>query len=155
MDIDISDLLTPERVFIGSEDESKKHIFEIISQLLVQDSSLDAKALFSGLIARERLGTTAIGHGIAIPHARVMGLQDITGALVCLRRPIDLDSIDHQKVDILFALAVPEVAQDEHLQVLATLAEMFSNDSLRDGLRKAADAQQAYQIMTQFQHDNH
>lgn len=130
--MNIADLLTPERVRCITEVSSKKRSIEILSDMLGADFPLlDQGEIFDALIARERLGSTGLGYGVAIPHGRLGGIQGACAALLKLDQGVDYDAPDQEPVDILFALIVPAESTDEHLRILATLARMFSEpDSL-------------------------
>jgi len=142
----ISDIITPERIATQVPVASKKRALETLSELFVTRSpdTLDAHDIFNSLIARERLGTTAIDHGVAIPHGRLKNSTETIGAFVQLADGIDCDAFDHQSVNLMFALLVPEDSTEEHLQLLARLAEMFSDNELREKLRAAANSQSLY-----------
>lgn len=143
----IESLLTASRTLCNIEGVSKKRVLEILANTIAQDiPSIDADDLFRRLIARERLGSTGIGHGIAIPHCRVENCTSVTGALITLTQPIDFDSIDSEPVDILFAMLVPEDAHGEHLQNLAALAEALSNGDFREQLRRAETDSALYAV---------
>lgn len=114
---------------------SKKKALEALSSLLGRSAeALDETQIFDSLVARERLGSTGLGYGIAIPHGRVSELQQTAGALLVLEEGIDFDAPDGQPVNILFGLLVPEACNDAHLQILAGLAAMFSDVDLRAAL---------------------
>jgi mannitol/fructose-specific phosphotransferase system IIA component (Ntr-type) len=98
--------------------------------------------IFDSLLNRERLGSTGLGTGVAIPHGRMTGIDAPVGAIITLKNGVDYDAVDHQPVDLLFALVVPEASTDEHLQILATLARMFSDRKLCENLRASQDAEQ-------------
>lgn len=136
----IQSLLTPERTCSGLDASSKRRALELLAQTIAQDiPSLDADDLLRRFLARERLGSTGIGHGIAIPHCRVSinaGTGAI-GALITLSQPIEFDAIDGEPVDILFAMLVPEEAHDEHLKNLAALASALTRGEFRERLRTA------------------
>ncbi|MEK7321449.1 MAG: PTS sugar transporter subunit IIA [Pseudomonadota bacterium] len=104
--------------------------------------------MISTLVARERLGSTGLGHGIALPHGRIKGLKRIMGALVRLDQGVDFDAIDGERVDFVCGLVVPAEATEEHLQVLASLAALFSETDMRDRLRRAESAAQLYDLLT-------
>jgi PTS system nitrogen regulatory IIA component len=126
----IDALIPPQRVRLDAECTSKKRLLESISQLIIEPdapSQLDSTRVFETLIAREKLGSTAIGRGIAIPHGRVEGLSRPRGAFVRLKQGVDFDALDHQPVDLVFALLVPEGADSEHLNTLAQLAQLLSS----------------------------
>lgn len=147
----ITDILTPERMLCHVQATNKTRVFEYFSKLLASDSALTSHEILDTLLGRERLGSTGLGRGVAIPHARVTSGQAISGAFVQLEHGIDFDSIDQQPVDLLFALMVPERFTEEHLQVLACLADMFSDANFRDQLREANDCQAKYQLFTEWQ----
>lgn len=142
----IESLISPGRTLCNIEGGSKKRALELLANTIAQDiPEIDADELFRRLIGRERLGSTGIGHGVAIPHCRVENCTGTVGALITLSESIDFDAIDSQPVDILFAMLVPEDAHDEHLQTLATLAGALNNPEYRQRLRKAESDQALYQ----------
>jgi PTS system nitrogen regulatory IIA component len=130
---------------------SKKRTLEKVSELIAKsDSSLSSAEIFTGLIGRERLGSTGIGEGIAIPHCRLNECTKTIGALLKLAEPIDFDAIDGQPVDLIFVLLVPTEATDEHLQTLASLAELFNQEAFRNALRGTEDSDQLYEAAIGF-----
>lgn len=136
----ITDLLTPERVRTGVRARSKKRLLELAAASLCGDPlGADERSVFSSLCARERIGSTGLGHGVAIPHGRLPGLEEASGAMLRLADPIDFDSPDGEKVDLIFALLVPDDHEDDHLKLLAKLAETFSKEENRQLLRSADD----------------
>ncbi len=139
-------ILTPGRTFCDVPGSSKKRVLENSAQYICEDTrSLNSNQLFDSLITRERLGSTGLGQGIAIPHCRLSNCNAVLGTLIRLEKPVDFDAIDGQPVDLLFVLLVPEQATDEHLTVLATLAERFSNPEFCQQLRSATDSQSLYE----------
>ena len=148
----ISEILDIERIENNIDVKSKKRALEELSNLMVQDQTqLDTGEIFDSLISRERLGATGVGYGIAIPHGRIKNCEKITGAFVKLKESVDFDTSDNLPVDILFALIVPEESTDEHLQVLAFLASMFSDKNFREKLRKSDSPEDTYQLLTSWQ----
>ena len=142
----LSETLHREQIFCDIPGSSKKRVLENASELIAKSvSSLDAEEIFSGLINRERLGSTGLGDGVAIPHCRLSSCVKILGALIRLPKALDFDAIYRQPVDLIFLLFVPEKATDEHLQTLAGLAECLSQAEYREGLRSAANADELYQ----------
>lgn len=142
-------ILTPERCFLKLPGVSKKRFLTTISELIAdKDRSLTADHIYSALLAREQLGSTGIGNGIAIPHCRVADCDHITGALVTLQEGIDFDAIDSRSVDLLFVLIVPAEETDEHLKVLGALATLFHQDSFCRELREAQSQEQLFEIAT-------
>jgi len=142
----IKAIISSGRTLCGVEGGSKKRALELLANAIAEDvPAIDADDLFRRLIARERLGSTGIGHGIAIPHCRVENCSGTVGALLTLSEPVDFDAIDSQPVDILFAMLVPEDAHDEHLQNLAALAGALNNADYRQRLRDAKSDDELYQ----------
>jgi PTS system nitrogen regulatory IIA component len=148
----LADIITPERVVSKVQATSKKRALETISDIIATNSNtkMGANDIFDSLIARERLGTTAINHGVAIPHGRVKSSVDTIGAFVQLTDGIDCDAMDHKAVNLMFALLVPEESTEEHLQLLARLAKMFNNEELREQLLAATDSQTLYDLLIQW-----
>jgi len=137
----ISDLLSQESIRFDVHSSSKKKLLEIISQELARNSdSLSAREIFESLCARERLGSTGLGKGVAIPHGRVKGNQSIQAAFIRLKKPLPFDSVDGQPVDLLFAMTVPENCNEDHLKLLAHVAELFSDPELLKALREAENS---------------
>lgn len=144
----INEILTLERTLFGVPGGSKKRVLEYFSKFIAQQiPQLDAEEVFSRLIARERLGSTGIGQGVALPHCRISHCKEAVGTFVRLRDKIDFDAIDGQPVDLIFLLLVPEEANEAHLQTLALLAERFSDEELRKELRKTDQPDQLYQLL--------
>jgi len=143
----ISDILTPARIQLGAQCSSKKKLIQHISQFLastIEDAHADD--IYERLIAREKLGSTGIGEGIAIPHSRLEECEDTIGALFILDQPIDFDAIDRKPVDIVFVLLVPAEATEQHLQTLSMLAQKFNQEEYRAQLRSAKNEDELYQI---------
>lgn len=144
----IDHILTPERTFAGVQGGSKKRVLELIGKLVARHSHLDPDSIYESLIAREKLGSTGFGNGIAIPHCRLEGCHKAVGALLQLESKIDYDALDGEPVDLIFVLLVPLEATEQHLQILKMLAGKLDKSSLRDALRNASDAKSLYSIMT-------
>ena len=143
MAMDITDLITRERIVCDSEVTSKKRVIEVLSELLATgQTDLTARPIFDSLIGRERLGSTGLGHGVALPHGRFSQSQQAIGAFVKLKQGVDFDAIDRRPVDLVFGLLVPDHYTDEHLKILAYLAEMFSDRAFCQQLRET-DSNQA------------
>jgi PTS system nitrogen regulatory IIA component len=135
--MNITDLLIPERVTCCHDVGSKKRLLEYISELLANSSlKLSQNDIFNALLSREKLGSTGLGKGVAIPHGRMASLEKPVCAFVKLDTPIDFDASDGQPVDLIFTLLVPEDSTEEHLQVLSTIAEIFSNTGISMALRQ-------------------
>ena len=148
----LSDIINVNRIRNDVDVKSKKRALEALSDLISQDQAqIDADDIFDSLVSRERLGATGVGYGIAIPHGRINNCDKITGAFIKLNEAVDFNTVDNLPVDILFALIVPKESTDEHLQVLASLASMFSDETLRNKLRQSSDAEEIYQLITSWQ----
>jgi PTS system nitrogen regulatory IIA component len=142
----IKSLLTLERTRSNQDTGSKRGALELLAQVIAQDlPDIEADDLFRRFLARERLGSTGIGHGIAIPHCRISSASGAIGALITLTQPVEYDSIDAEPVDILFAMLVPEEAHDEHLKNLAALASALTRSEFRQRLRVASDSSTLFQ----------
>jgi len=142
----IQALLKPERTRCQLSAGSKRGALELLAQTIAQDvPSIDADDLLRRFLARERLGSTGIGHGIAIPHCRINNSEAAVGALITLNHPVEFDAIDAEPVDILFAMLVPEAAHDEHLKNLAALAGALTSKDFREHLRVATSDAMLYQ----------
>ncbi|NOZ52657.1 MAG: PTS IIA-like nitrogen regulatory protein PtsN [Gammaproteobacteria bacterium] len=150
--MNISDIIAPERVACDLGASSKKRVLEKISDMIVSNtsSSLVTQDIINTLTARERLGSTGIGYGVAIPHGRVKDTDTVIAAFVQLQKGVDYDAADNQTVDLLFALLVPEKSTEEHLQLLAQLAEMFSDENFRTELRAAKNQDVIYQLLSHW-----
>jgi PTS system nitrogen regulatory IIA component len=134
----ISDLLSPERIRCDVQSSSKKRLLELISEELARDTDeFSKREIFESLCARERLGSTGLGKGVAIPHGRVKGSQHVQASFIRLKKPVAFDAVDGEPVDLLFCLAVPEDCGEDHLKLLAQVAELFSDPDVLRGLREA------------------
>ena len=148
----LSELLTIDRVACDLSAQSKKRAVEKLSELISRgDAKVTGNEVFDSLLARERLGGTGIGHGVAIPHGRLKNTQMTIGAFIKLQQAVDFDAIDNQPVDLMFALLVPENSTQEHLQVLSSIASMFNYEQTRQKLHQASSAEELYQIICDWQ----
>ncbi len=143
----IAQILAPERILVDLPVASRDALFGALGELFARTCGLDAGRLADALGARERLGSTGLGMGIAIPHQRIKGLKEPLGAFVRLAAPIDFAALDAQPVRLFFVMLAPEQATEAHLRLLAELAQMFSDKVFRETLCTAAEAAQ---IMTAF-----
>ena len=136
----IAELLSPERILLDLDAASKARLFEAVGGAFAAQGGLDASAISTSLAAREKLGSTGLGQGIAIPHGRIKGLKQARGAFVRLHQPVAFDAPDGKPVSQVFVLLVPEQATDLHLQLLSELAQMFSERAFRERLAAATSA---------------
>lgn len=136
----INDIISLDRTQCSVECHSKKRIFELISEIAVQQSpELDQVEVLSSLLTREKMGSTGIGHGIAIPHGKIKGLNNMIAVIVTSSQPIEFDAIDSKPVDIFFAILVPEEQTDKHLQALSGIARKLSDKDVVKAIRKASN----------------
>jgi PTS system nitrogen regulatory IIA component len=125
-------------------------LFEQAAQLIQASHKVDAHDVFDSLFAREKLGSTALGYGIAIPHGRIKQLSETACAFARLKTPIEFDAPDNQPVDLVFMLLAPAAADDVHLQILGELAAMFSDADFRTRMRAAPDAASLHRMLTDW-----
>jgi PTS system nitrogen regulatory IIA component len=150
--IRLEDILTPGRSLVNVPGSSKKKVLEKIAELIGQQvPDQDQQDVYEALLAREKLGSTGFGNGIAIPHCRLKGCTAPISALLHLEHPIDFDAIDGAPVDLLFVLLVPEAATDAHLELLRQIASMLDRKEVRDNLRKASSSEALYQVVLDAQ----
>jgi len=147
----IAKLLPPSNVILDLEVSSKKRVFEQVGLIYENNHHIARSQVFDSLFAREKLGSTGLGQGIAIPHGRIKGLKEAVGAFVRLKQPIPFDAPDGQPVSLVFVLLVPDRATDLHLQILSELAQMFSEKPFREQLLSAPSAQELHRLITQWQ----
>lgn len=146
----ITPLLQPANVLADFEISSKKRLFEQAGQLFLTSNGVPSAEVFESLFAREKLGSTALGYGIAIPHGRIKHLKETACAFIRLKTPTDFDAPDNLPVDLVFVLLAPAAATNQHLEILGELAAMFSDAEFRDRLRAAPDASALHRLITQW-----
>ncbi|WP_374277206.1 PTS IIA-like nitrogen regulatory protein PtsN [Azonexus sp.] len=135
----LTNLLTADQVVLDLDASSKKRVFEQAGILFETRLGLARSTIFDSLFAREKLGSTGLGQGVAIPHGRIKGLKQAAGAFIRLATPVPFDSPDGRPVSLLFVLLVPEQATEQHLQILSELAQRFSDKAFRESLAAATD----------------
>ena len=149
----VARLLPASHVVVDLPASSKKRLFEQAGLLFENHHGIARSQVFESLFARERLGSTGLGQGVAIPHGRIKGLKEALGALVRLAQPVAFDAPDDAPVSLAFILLVPEQATDKHLQILSELAQMFSDKALREAMARAPDAAALHQLVIAWQPD--
>ena len=149
----ITKLLPAQNVLLDLDVSSKKRVFEHAGLVFENHHGIARSQVFDSLFAREKLGSTGLGQGIAIPHGRIKGLRDAIGAMIRMREPIPFDAPDALPVRLIFVLLVPERATDLHLQILGELAQMFSDKTFRDQLLGAASAEAMHRLIAGWQPD--
>ncbi len=147
-------ILNPELAFCNVPGGSKKRLLETSAELIAEKvDQVNANQIYEALIAREQLGSTGLGNGIAIPHCRIPRLKETIGCLIKLESPVDFDAVDKQPVDLLFFLLVPENTLAGHLEALRTLAEHFTNPVFCANLRAAQTDIELFEAATAFMQD--
>jgi PTS system nitrogen regulatory IIA component len=149
----IAKQLPASNVVIDLQASSKKRLFEQAGLLFENQHGVARSQVFDSLFARERLGSTGLGQGVAIPHGRIKGLKEALCAFIRLAQPVPFDAPDGNPVSLAFILLVPEQATEKHLQMLSELAQMFSDRALREAMVKAPDAAALHQLITAWQPD--
>jgi nitrogen PTS system EIIA component len=149
----ISKLLPPSNIVLGLDVSSKKRVFEQAGLIFENNQGIARSLVFDSLFARERLGSTGLGQGVAIPHGRIKGLREAVAAFVRLATPVPFDAPDGKAVNLLFILLVPEQATEQHLQILSELAQMFSDRELREQLTQTQDAGGLHRLISSWQPD--
>ena len=148
---EIAGLLPAANVLVDLDVANKKRLFEHVGLMFENNSAIRRTLVYDSLFAREKLGSTGLGQGIAVPHGRIKGLTDAVGAFIRTREPIPFDSPDGRGVSQVFVLLVPEHATDRHLQILSELAQMFSEKSFREQVASAPDAAALHRLFETWQ----
>ena len=147
----LTEILSADRVLSGAAVTSKKKALEELSHLLAAGAAnLSSQEVFNSLTSREKLGSTGLGHGVAIPHGRVAAVDRSVGAFIRLKSPVDYDAHDANPVDLVFGLLVPQNATEAHLKHLAAVAEMFSDDAFCARLRAAPDNASLHALLSGY-----
>jgi PTS system nitrogen regulatory IIA component len=146
--MNIPDLLQPGAVIVSLKAQGKKQLLQEIAGRAAQVTGMNDRKIFETLMEREKLGTTGVGQGIAIPHGRLPDIKHIVGVFARLESPIDYDSVDNQPVDLVFMLLAPEGAGADHLKALARVSRLLRNQQATEKLRAAKSAEAIYAILT-------
>ena len=147
--MDLDDLVTKEAVIAGLKAKSKKQAIQEMSAKAAEITGLSEREIFDTLLQRERLGSTGVGNGIAIPHGKLTRLDHLVGLFARLEKPIDFDALDDQPVDLVFLLLAPEGAGADHLTALARIARQLRDAEITKGFRASTDANTIYNLLTQ------
>ncbi|MCP4768061.1 MAG: PTS IIA-like nitrogen regulatory protein PtsN [Gammaproteobacteria bacterium] len=143
----ISALLSPQKIFIDTEVSSKKKLLELIANIAADQTQLPESIIYSNLLNRERLGSTGLGQGFAVPHARLPDLEKTAGLFFRLKQPVNFESPDNQPVDLVFTIIIPQEATEEHLLILSSLARIFSDADICEAIRTAASKEEIEKII--------
>jgi PTS system nitrogen regulatory IIA component len=151
----LSDFISPDSVVASLKAKSKKQLLQDLSVRAARLTGLSERDIFDVLLQRERLGSTGLGHGIAIPHGKVQGLKRIVGIFARLAEPVDFDAVDGDPVDIVFLLLAPEGAGADHLKALARISRLLREGSAVEKLRASKDAAALYAVLTENEASSH
>ncbi len=146
----IAKLLRPTHIVLDLDVANKKRLFEQIGLIFENAQQISHSIVFDSLFSRERFGSTGLGYGVAIPHGRLKGLKEATAAFVRTLNPIPFESPDGQPVNLVFVVLVPEHANEQHLQILSELAQIFSDKTVREALASCRDVDAAYRTLTEW-----
>jgi len=144
-------ILPAANVLVNVDASSKKRIFEQAGLLFENNHTISRALVTDNLFARERLGSTGLGHGVAIPHGRIKGLKNPLAAVLRVQQPIGFDAPDDEPVSLLIFLLVPEAATQRHLEILSEIAEMLSDRDLRERLKSEADAADVHRLISEWE----
>ncbi|GBE44745.1 nitrogen regulatory protein [bacterium BMS3Bbin10] len=152
--MDLSDLISSEGIFSSLKAKSKKHALQELSARAAPLTGLPERDIFDTLLQRERLGSTGVGQGIAIPHGKLAGLDGIIGLFARLEKPIDFEAVDGEKVDLVFLLLAPESAGADHLKALARISRFLRMPSAVENLRAAGTPEQIQTVFTEAEKEH-
>ena len=147
----IAKLLPPSNILLNLDVSSKKRVFEQVGLMFENNQGIARSTVFDSLFAREKLGSTGLGQGLAIPHGRVKGMRDAIAGFVRLANPVQFDAPDGNPVKLAMVLLVPEQATEVHLRILSELAQMFSDRELREALATIEDPAEVHRRITTWQ----
>jgi PTS system nitrogen regulatory IIA component len=147
--MELSELMTPEAVLPHLKVSSKKQTLQELAAAAAEITGLHERAIFDVLLERERLGTTGVGSGIAIPHGKIGELDRLYGLFARLDEPVDFDAVDDEPVDLIFLLLAPESAGADHLKALARISRLLRDKDMREKLRETGSADELYSVLTE------
>jgi len=144
----LSQILPPENVVLDLQATSKKRALEQVALLFENNQGFERASVFDSLFARERLGSTGLGHGVAVPHGRIKQITQPAAAFVRLAEPVSFDAPDGKPVDLLLVIVVPEAATQQHLDILAEVAQKLSDEAVLNTLRTETDVSRIHELLT-------
>ena len=147
--MDLSDLIGPSAILPALRANSKKQVLQLVAEKAAEVTGLPERELFDTVLQRERLGSTGIGNGIAIPHGKLSGISRITGIFARLEQPVDFEALDDQKVDLIFLLVAPESAGADHLKALSRIARLLRDGETVAKIRGTRDASAIHALLSQ------
>ena len=152
--MELSDIISPDAVFAALKPNSKRQLLQELSTHAANLTGVDERGIFDTLLQRERLGSTGVGNGVAIPHGKLKDFKKISGMFVKLEKPLDYEALDDQPVDIVFMLLAPEGSGADHLKALSRIARLLRNQSMLAHLREASDPEAIYSMICEAEKAN-
>jgi len=149
--MDINEIINPARVLASLKPNSKKQLLQELADVGAEETAIEAHTIFESLLEREKLGSTGVGNGVAIPHAKLPGMDRIVGVFAHLNKPVTFEAVDDQPVDIVFMLLAPEGSGADHLKALSRIARILRNQSTLAGIRSSTDPEAIYSLLTSFE----
>jgi len=143
----VSALLSPQAIFLDTEISSKKKLLQLIANIVADRTQLPESSIYNNLLNRERLGSTGLGKGFAVPHARLADLDKTTACFFRLKESVNFEAPDNRPVDLVFTIIIPEEATEEHLLILSSLARIFSREEVCEAIRNAGSKDEIAQII--------
>ena len=143
----ISELLSPQKIFLDTNISSKKKLLELIANTVADQTQLSESKIYNNLLNRERLGSTGLGQGFAVPHARLDNLDQTIGCFFRLKKAVNFEAPDNQPVDLVFTIIIPQEATEEHLLILSSLAGIFSRAEVCEAIRNASSKDEIEDII--------
>lgn len=149
--MEIGEIIAPESILANQKPSSKKQLLQELAEVAAVQTGRDSHDIFETLLERERLGSTGVGNGVAIPHGKLPGLEKIVGVFARLAKPVAFDAADDQPVDIVFMLLAPEGSGADHLKTLSRIARVLRNQSTLASIRQSSDADAIFSLLTSVQ----
>ena len=152
--MELNDIILPDNVLANIKPSSKKQVLQEVADVAARTLGISPQTVFETLLDRERLGSTGVGNGVAIPHGKISSIDKITGVFARLAKPVAFDAMDDQPVDIIFMLLAPEGSGADHLKALSRIARVLRNQATLSQIRKTSDADAIYSLLTTQQNAN-
>ena len=149
--MDINEIISPARVLANLKPSSKKQLLQELADVGAEETGIESHAIFETLLEREKLGSTGVGNGVAIPHAKLPGMDRIVGVFAHLGKPVMFEAVDDQPVDVVFMLLAPEGSGADHLKALSRIARILRNQSTLASIRTSNDPEAIYSLLTSFE----
>ncbi len=146
--MELNDIISPDSILANLKPNSKKQLLQELADVGAARIGMEPPAVFETLLERERLGSTGVGNGVAIPHGKIAGIKKIVGVFAQLSKPVEFDAMDDQSVDIVFMLLAPEGSGADHLKALSKIARVLRDQSVLTSIRNTTDSEVIYSLLT-------